>query len=274
MIAIKSTNLYESKGQQVKHAIQPVISIITVVFNGEEYIEETILSISTQKHSDIEYIIIDGGSSDGTIDIIAKYNNVIDCWISEPDKGVYDAMNKGVSLANGQYVSFLNASDMYYPDSLNMIIESLKSDDFDYSVAPVDILSSSGSQLFTLYPIENFVYKKGSYMQMPAPHLSVFLKRKLFQDLGGYDLSFPLSADLDLLLRLAEKSNNVITIKKPIGAFKLGGISGSYGTYIDNFKVMKKHQLHWFINCQKTLFYLIKWCISLILPRNLIKKLR
>lgn len=92
----------------------PLITIITVVYNGDDYIENTILSVMSQTYGNVEYIIIDGGSKDGTIDIIRKYEHAIDLWISEPDKGIYDAMNKGIALATGDWINFMNAGDTFY----------------------------------------------------------------------------------------------------------------------------------------------------------------
>ena len=93
--------------------LKSLISIITVVFNDKYGLEETILSVLSQTSENIEYIIIDGGSNDGTVDVIKKYEKSIDKWISEPDNGIYDAMNKGIALASGGFINFMNAGDVY-----------------------------------------------------------------------------------------------------------------------------------------------------------------
>jgi len=95
----------------LKSQTYPLITIITVVYNGEKYLEETIKSVINQTYPNVEYIIIDGGSTDGTLDIIKKYEDYIDYWVSEKDKGIYDAMNKGILVSNGKYLLFLNADD-------------------------------------------------------------------------------------------------------------------------------------------------------------------
>jgi glycosyltransferase involved in cell wall biosynthesis len=102
----------------------PLVSIITVVFNGAEHIEQTIKSVISQTYPNIEYIIIDGGSIDGTLDIIKKYENNVDYFVSEPDRGIYDAMNKGIDLANGEWLNFMNAGDSFYNEEvLNKIFQ-------------------------------------------------------------------------------------------------------------------------------------------------------
>lgn len=93
---------------------QPLISVITVVFNGESCLEKTILNVIEQIYPNVEYIIIDGGSTDGTLDIIRRYENQIDYWISEKDKGIYDAMNKGIMTSTGKWINFMNAGDAFY----------------------------------------------------------------------------------------------------------------------------------------------------------------
>ena len=95
---------------------KPLVSIITVVFNGKKYLEETIQSVINQTYDNVEYIIIDGGSTDGTLDIIHKYEHAIDYWVSERDGGIYDAMNKGIDVVSGEWINFMNAGDGFYAD--------------------------------------------------------------------------------------------------------------------------------------------------------------
>ena len=231
----------EPLSQKIVKTDQPLITIITVVFNGMRYLEETIQSVIAQKSSNIEYIIIDGGSTDGTLDIIEKYQDSIDCWVSEPDQGIYDAMNKGSKLANGLYLSFLNASDIYCQGAIKDIASSIAEENFDYCCGPVTIRNELNQDIRTVYPLKNFCYEQGKLMGMFAPHLSVFIKTEIFHTLNGFDLSFALSSDFDLLLRLSAKTKNAYYFDSPIGSFKLGGVSGSYKTYIDNFYIYKKH---------------------------------
>lgn len=120
----------------------PLITVITVVYNGEKHLEETILSVVNQTYENIEYIIVDGGSTDKTLDVIKKYENQIDCWVSESDNGIYDAMNKGLSLASGEWINFMNAGDAFWrPDSISDIFcgrYDLQDSDFIYSDTMLD----------------------------------------------------------------------------------------------------------------------------------------
>jgi glycosyltransferase involved in cell wall biosynthesis len=112
----------------------PLISVITVVFNGAQHLEETILSVIHQTYDNVEYIIIDGGSNDRTVDIIKKYEDKIDYWVSEPDRGIYDAMNKGIELTNGEWLNFLNCGDSFFNNYvLSDNISSYKDKTFIYS---------------------------------------------------------------------------------------------------------------------------------------------
>lgn len=114
--------LYKSSSED-----KPLITVVTVVYNGAEFLEETIKSVIEQTYDNVEYIIVDGGSTDGTLDIIRKYQHAIDYWVSEPDKGIYDAMNKGVYLASGKWVNFMNAGDklINFPDLKKISCNSL-----------------------------------------------------------------------------------------------------------------------------------------------------
>jgi len=252
----------------------PLLSVITVVYNGQEVLEDTILSIANQTFQGIEYIVIDGGSSDGTVDIIKKYDHVIDSWISESDLGIYDAMNKGAKIATGSYLSFLNASDVYFTNAIELIANAISTKDLDYCFAPVIVRTECDQDISTAYPIHNFTYQQGRYMDMPAPHMSTFIKADVFRDMGGYDLSFPISSDFDLLLRLAEKSQNMQSLKQPIGAFRLGGVSGSYKTHVDNFYVFKKHKMHFLERFFVAAYFITTMFLKKNLPTKMVEYIK
>lgn len=263
-----------SKSRKSDKHLNPLISIITVVFNDNKHIQRTISSIASQVYKNIEYIIIDGGSTDGTLETIKKNENFIDYWLSEPDAGIYDAMNKGAHKANGSYLSFLNSSDIYFKDSIENIASKIIEYRFDYSIAPVIIKTASEKISMIKYPPLNFTYEYGKFMTMPAPHLSVFLSKDMWIKLGGYDLAFDLSSDYDLLLRMSSITKNVCSLSDPIGEFYLGGISGSFRTDFDNFYVLKKHGLPMIDNLRILSLQLIKSFVRNILPIKIINIMR
>lgn len=176
----------------------PKLSIITVVLNSIQFIEESINSVVSQTYNDIEYIIIDGGSTDGTLDIIDKYCEDIDILVSEPDNGIYDAMNKGISLATGEWVLMLNADDYLIDDQvIEKVIPSLTdSSDLIYGTALMKFEDNGFFENYsTVLSLKNL-----SRGKVP-PHMAVFAKRSIVKELGGYDTSYRLVADFDFYVR-------------------------------------------------------------------------
>lgn len=220
----------------------PLISVVTVSKNCEETIEETILSVLNQTYKNVEYIIIDGGSSDSTKSIISKYESRISKWISESDLGIYNAMNKGASLATGTFIGFLNADDVYFPSTIQILVKNYMLNDFDYTFGPINIEDKNRSFIKTSNPITKIPSSFTKPILMPAPHLSVFTKKILFDELNGFDESYLLSSDYDFLLRLIKKSRSIFYFSKPVGSFRLGGRSGSFKTHIENFFVFRNHK--------------------------------
>lgn len=179
----------------------PLISIITVVFNGIKYIESTIESIINQAYPNIEYIIIDGGSKDGTIDIIKKYENSIVKWISEPDKGTYDAMNKGIMLAKGMWINFMNCGDKFFSNTVVSEIFSEK-DNLNYELiyGNIEYRYDSFVVIERAKPnLEDF------WKGMVFSHQSTFTKTDLYRRYN-FDLSYKFAADFDFFLKIVESS--------------------------------------------------------------------
>ena len=173
---------------------KPLVSIITVVFNGQATLEDTIRSVDRQRFKDREYIIVDGGSKDATLDIIQRYGDVVTRYISEPDKGVYDAMNKGIRMAEGEWVYFLGSDDSFQDDEVLAAF-------FDEGARPTadllygDVLSPSYRGRYD----GPFTYKK--LLSRNLSHQAAFYRRGLFDRLGYYDQHYRMHADWDFNLR-------------------------------------------------------------------------
>lgn len=181
---------------------KPLFSIITVVFNDAANLEKTIKSVIEQECSDYEFILIDGGSTDGTLEVIKKYEAHISSWVSERDKGIYDAMNKGISKARGCFVNFLNAGDLFY----NKQVLSKLAAHAGASQRPVDVLY--GKALHKSSDQDKVSYVKGSritaaalFKNVPFCHQALFVKRELFYEVGHYNTAYKVVADYEWLIR-------------------------------------------------------------------------
>jgi len=179
----------------------PLVTIVTVVLNNKEGLEKTIKSVINQTYPNVEHIVIDGGSTDGTLDIIKKYENCIDYWVSEKDKGIYDAMNKGIDVASGKWINFMNAGDKFHNDSVLMKINL--SDSYDLIYGKVILISNDA---YNGKVIGRKVKKDDFFFKMPICHQAIFHKKDAFEKIGKYNTSYKISADHEWILRLL--SNN------------------------------------------------------------------
>jgi glycosyltransferase involved in cell wall biosynthesis len=206
------------------------ISIITVCYNSAATLEKTILSVAEQTYDTIEYIIVDGSSNDKTHDVIKKHEDKISKWISEPDKGLYDAMNKGISMASGDLIGILNSDDTFNSD---MVVEQIASfhlqNTIDASIGNIVQHQESG-KIIRLYSSKYWNPEKLTIGFMP-PHPSIFFKRELFNKFGNYDLGFKIGADYELITRfflknkISWKYSGITTTAMLIGGLSSSGTS-------------------------------------------------
>jgi len=248
------------------------ISVISINLNNTDGLKKTIESISNQSVQPFEYIVIDGGSTDDLTDMINENSEFITKYISENDDGIYDAMNKGASICNGEWIAFLNSGDIYYPDVIEELSISLKQLEFDFTIGSVDIFNNCGDKIFTKHPL---VKKNGllKLTEMPAAHLSIFVRKKLFDSLGGFNQNFSISADYDFVSRMYRKTQNIYTFKNKVGKFFLGGISGNPERFIEDFKILRMNQVNFFFALFITIKKYFGYALDFIIPKNL-KQLR
>ena len=210
-------NLAKRKSKKI-----PLFTIITVVLNQEKYIEQTIKSLLQQKVKDFEYIIIDGGSTDRTLDIIKKYSKKISYWVSQKDKGIYYAFNKGMTLAKGKYIGILNSDDLYTKNALNIIKRYiLKYPEKDFIFGSV----KKHWGILHGYKPKKIKYSWGFYTSHST---GFFLKNLSAKKIGLYNTKYRYHADYDYFYRMIvkEKMKGVATKKKEIvGIFRRGGFS-------------------------------------------------
>lgn len=249
----------------------PLITVITVAYNVYSTIEQTILSVINQTYPYIEYIIIDGGSTDGTIDIIKKYSSKISYWISEPDKGIYDAMNKGIHIAKGKWINFMNSGDTFYNNNVieKVIDEANWSSDIIYG--NTNLLLSCGETIIKPQNISSKNY-------MPFGHQAVFSSNKLMKKYK-FDINFKICADknffytayknyakfeyVDVNISNYEAENGISANNMPLIVYEIGLIEGK------TKKTSWKLYYNYFI-----LSHYIKYIIKKILPSSFIQHMR
>lgn len=201
----------------------PLLTIVTVVRNGGQILEKTIESVINQGYSNIEYVIIDGGSTDNTIDVIKKYEKSIDFWISEPDKGIYDAMNKGILSATGKWINFMNAGDEFY----NLKVCSIVADNillYDSDVIYGDFVAFDNKFNSEIYVKARPLAK--IWTGMVFCHQSVFIKNKILSDFP-FDLNYKIVADFKQVLSVYNRAYVFKKLGIPISKITIDGVSYS-----------------------------------------------
>lgn len=179
----------------------PLVSIITVVYNNEDYIADALESVQSQNYDKIEHIVIDGGSTDNTLDIINLYQDKIDILVSEKDKGVYDALNKGIALSKGDIVGILHSDDLFADEFVvSDTVKKLQEDKAELAFSDLMIVSRKTRKAIRYYRSGFFKRWMLRIGWMP-PHPTCFIKRSLFHEIGEYDLNFKIAGDFDFFVR-------------------------------------------------------------------------
>ena len=204
----------------------PLFSIITPVLNNKNGLLKTIESIKKQSLANYEHIVIDGGSTDGTLEIIKNEKNITE-WISEKDKGIYDAINKGLKISRGKYINTINSGDYYYShDSLKIIKDYFEKNNVSFIFGAV-----LKKKVFYKYEPNKMLWTFNFY---PAHSSGFFIKKKAHDEIGNYNLRYPCSSDYDFFWRLIKKNKHKgLSTKKNeiIGVFESGGFSAKYGVF-------------------------------------------
>ena len=247
---------------------QNIISIITPSFNQGEYIERTIQSVLQQEvNFPFEYIVVDGGSTDGTIDILKKYSARIK-WISEKDGGQSDALNKGISMASGGIIGYLNSDDVYFPGTLQKVADQFMSNPekmWLYGMARMindqDVEIRKWISWYKKINSETFNYQRllfENYISQPA----AFFKKEAFDSVGAFDLTLHYAMDYDLWLRLANISPPVV-IKNDLAAFRMQKHSKSSMNFKNLF--IEQYLVHQRYDHNRWLLIKHRFTIALIL---------
>ena len=262
----------------------PLVTIITVVYNNELYLEEAINSVINQTYPNLEYIIIDGGSTDQTLDIIRRYEDKIDYWISENDRGLYDAMNKGIALATGEIIGILNSDDLYYETTTvaNIIKEY-------QTLQQPCVMYGSLYKFAEQYQTESFhrgdlsdrAFATASIL---INHPTCFVHQALYQEFGGFNPEYEVGADRELMMRFHRQDAIFLNLDRAIAKFRLGGTTSnqSLGSIlnreiIQEYKLLRTYDLDKMIIARvlfrKTLQSLRKWLFYQVLGEKLTNRI-
>lgn len=200
----------------------PVLSVITIVYNNVKDIERTMLSVLNQTYPHIEYIVIDGASSDGTIDVLKRYENRIARLVIEKDNGIYDAMNKGLAMATGDYVLFMNSGDeIYNLNTVEKIFSGVPGADIYYG--ETEMFDENWNSLGQRRHQTPETLTKASFRYgMSVSHQAIYIRRELTEP---YDLRYKLSADIDWILKALEKAEKVVNTHLYVAKYLVGGMS-------------------------------------------------
>jgi glycosyltransferase involved in cell wall biosynthesis len=251
---------------------QPLITVITVVFNGAKDLEPTIFSVLNQSYANVEYIVIDGGSTDGTLDLLRKYENSIDYWLSEPDRGVYDAFNKACRLITGEWTVFLGAGDMLYDTGvLALISEAVQVVGVKTEIVYGNVcLTNSANRLVTMrnQPWSQMQGKWWCGRPWLPHHQGVFHRKQILSTETPFDISYRIAADSKLLYSSIKRTQPV-SVDVNVAIAPVGGISTNpkYSMAEIN-EVIRINREFGFTNYHQQL-----WCYLKCVSKNVIYRL-
>jgi len=213
---------------------EPTLSIVTVALNAAREIERTFASVAAQRGIDLQYIVIDGGSTDGTADLLRKYEPLIDIAVSERDRGIYDAMNKGLRAATGKWIVFLNAGDTFHDEHCAASV--LRADD-NVGLAYGDVVleSPGGSRRTLRYPNLSWRFLHRNTIC----HQAIFARRSVFDRTGEFDLSYRACADFDWLMHAHSLGMRSLRLGAPTAVFRLDGLTSKTYVMRERFAVLR-----------------------------------
>lgn len=260
----------------------PRVTIVTVVYNGKEHLETCIQSVLEQTYDDVEYIVIDGGSTDGTIDLIRRYEDSIDTWLSEPDDGVYDAMNKGIERATGDMIGLVNADDYLEPNAAQIVAEA-------YRESPESILAGAMNRVLedgTTYVLRKHLnqdhFEKTVVHTMPINHPATFVPASVYRDIGTFDTQFDILGDYDFVCRAYAAGVPFRFVDRVLSNMRVGGLSSGMSNAVkrtvERYQVRKKVGM---VGPVRNLALSLRWLVTTVakssirslLPDDLIARL-
>ena len=199
-------------------------------YNSEETIRKTIESVENQTYPNIEYIVVDGASTDGTISILEERSSVVDCWISEPDKGIYDAMNKGIRISTGDVVGIINSDDWYEEDAVQRAVDGFRKN-VGLVHGAMRIWGEDGS-VKSLYGAKSYIPES---ISAPFNHPTCFVRKEVYKEIGLYETKYKIASDYDFMIRFIDSKYEAKYIDRVISNFRQGGITSKESVPVIEF---------------------------------------
>ncbi len=203
----------------------PLVTVVTVTRNVESTLAQAIESVLAQTYRNIEYVIVDGASDDGTAAVIERFADRLDYFVSEPDGGIYHAMNKGLSLASGELVLLLNADDWYHPECVELLVEARWSCGASVSAALAQYVDGAGNPTRVM---RHMPFDAATRLRMPLRHEAMLVPARIYDEVGGYDERYRIIADLEFTARLHDAGHRVIEVSRPLLFFRETGVSNAH----------------------------------------------
>ncbi len=226
-------------GDQNERSTEPLVSVITPVYNAQTSLEETIQSVLNQSYRNIEYIIVDGGSNDGTLDIIKRYQDKITLWCSEKDRGMYDAINKGISLATGRYIKILNADDILPRESVSTAVACFDEVEFPSLIkGDMHLIDETSTLLERLGEKDKNALEPQGF---PILHPTWYLPKIVYQSLGLYHTRYKCAADTEYLCRLIQNDVPIVHLPHVLAEFRTGGMSMSITGQLESLEIYRHY---------------------------------
>ena len=226
------------------------VSIITIVYNNVKSIENSIMSVLSQKYNDIEYIIIDGGSTDGTVEVIRKYIDKISVFVTESDKGIYDALNKGINSSSGDIIGILHSDDTYSDENVvSDMIETMTKNNSEIGFSDMVIINDEDQKIFRHYMASYFKVWMFKIGWMP-PHPTCFISKTIFNEFGLYSLDYKITGDFDFLVRIFYQRSirwaylNRVTVRMALNGVSNASFSGKLLIWKEINKSLKANKVN------------------------------
>ncbi|MBK8480836.1 MAG: glycosyltransferase [Proteobacteria bacterium] len=218
---------------------RPLISVVTPVFNGVRYLAEALASVRAQTYDNVEQIVVDGGSTDGTIELLRAHEESIDYWISERDQGMYDAYNKGIALARGRYIKNLNHDDLLSPQSAALALGCFAEHGDEVCVnSELELIDGHGRR------IERLGFDRQVRFAPPFLHPSWYVPRTIYERQGLYCVNYRIASDQEYFLRLRQAGVPFVRAGAVLASFRVGGMSSGYGGVRESFGIFG-HYVGW-----------------------------